>query len=176
MLAIVHAHDPAHPLLLFYTPHVAHMPLQVPARYLDRFIPLANGSDERVCGGFKFPCKPPNPFVVNPTHPGVFSCRAQYHASVTLLDDVIGEVTQALKRKNMWENTLMIFSSDNGGPININSNAANNFPLRGGKFGSLEGGIRSAAFVSGGFLPASARGTQCHGMVPPLTLIPPPSK
>jgi hypothetical protein len=30
LLSIVHEHDLARPLLLFYTPHVAHMPLQVP--------------------------------------------------------------------------------------------------------------------------------------------------
>ena len=36
---------------------------------------------------------------------------------------------------------------------------------RGGKFGPLEGGIRVAAFVSGGYLPPTARGTTCSGMI-----------
>ena len=43
MLEIVVAHDmDAGPLLLFYAPHVAHLPLQSPPEYLERFIPLTN--------------------------------------------------------------------------------------------------------------------------------------
>ena len=50
--------------------------------------------------------------------------------------------------------------ADNGGPASIyaSSHCANNWPLRGGKKTNFEGGIRTAAFVSGGFLPAAARG------------------
>ena len=36
---------------------------------------------------------------------------------------------------------------------------ANNFPLRGGKYSNFEGGIRVNAFVSGGYLPESVKGT-----------------
>ena len=38
-----------------------------------------------------------------------------------------------------------------------------NFPLRGGKFYDFEGGVRSAAFVSGGYLPPAVRGSSTHG-------------
>ncbi len=41
----------------------------------------------------------------------------------------------------------------------------NNYPLRGGKYSQFEGGIRSTAFVSGGFLPEAVRGTQQSGMI-----------
>ena len=51
--------------------------------------------------------------------------------------------------------------SDNGGPLETMTN----HPLRGGKFSDFEGGVRSAAFVSGGLLPASARGTTSNGYV-----------
>ena len=122
-----------------------------------------------------FPCSPPNPLVLDPatgctggansSRPCRFACRAQYAASVALLDDVVGNVTAAMLGRGMWDGTLMIFSSDNGGPETLRSNAANNYPQRGGKFGPLEGGIRVAAFVSGGYLPGSARGTQCDGMI-----------
>jgi arylsulfatase B len=177
LLSIVREHDAAKPLLLFYTPHVAHMPLQVPAEYLDRFRPLTESGpgDEGLCGQFSFPCTPPNALVLDPatgctggensSKPCHFACRAQYAASVALLDDVIGNVTAAIVGRGMWDDTLMIFSSDNGGPETLHSNAANNYPQRGGKFGSMEGGIRVAAFVSGGYLPRSARGTHCDGMI-----------
>ncbi len=52
-----------------------------------------------------------------------------------------------------------------GGPVYIPESAANNYPLRGGKYSEFEGGIRSAAFVSGGLLPESVRGTQQAGII-----------
>jgi arylsulfatase A-like enzyme len=41
-------------------------------------------------------------------------------AMAKCMDDGIGNVTAALKAKGMWENTVVIFSSDNGGPTNGN--------------------------------------------------------
>jgi len=52
-----------------------------------------------------------------------------------------------------------VLTSDNGGPSDPIESGSNNWPLRGGKYSDFEGGIRAAAFVSGGFLPAAARGT-----------------
>ena len=46
-----------------------------------------------------------------------------------------------------------------GGPIQGGS-GANNFPLRSGKFSWFEGGIRVNAFMGGGFLPTTVRGTR----------------
>jgi len=60
----------------------------------------------------------------------------------------------------MYKNTLIVFSSDNGGVP-----GANQFPLRGVKFSNFEGGIRSAAFVSGGFLPEGRRGKTESGLI-----------
>ena len=46
----------------------------------------------------------------------------------------VGNVTAALRQKEMWDNLLIVFSTDNGGPIYGNGSAgANNFPLKGGK-------------------------------------------
>ena len=57
-------------------------------------------------------------------------------------------------QEGLFENTLIIFSSDNGGDL-----SKNNWPLRGSKYSDFEGGIRTAALVSGGYLPANVRGT-----------------
>jgi arylsulfatase I/J len=70
----------------------------------------------------------------------------------------------ALVAKRMWENTLMVFTSDNGGPIYVPA-SANNYPHRGGKYSDWEGGVRTNAFVSGGWLHASARGSVHRGIV-----------
>eukprot|EP01052_Picozoa_sp_SAG31_P007050 SAG31_NODE_331_length_17518_cov_32.495042_15_plen_239_part_00 len=51
----------------------------------------------------------------------------------------------------MWSNTLVVITSDNGGPM-YGNNAANNFPLKGHKFTSFEGGIRVIGAVAGGFI------------------------
>mmetsp|Transcript_21502 Transcript_21502/g.40453 ORF Transcript_21502/g.40453 Transcript_21502/m.40453 type:complete len:238 (-) Transcript_21502:4-717(-) len=45
-----------------------------------------------------------------------------------------------------------MFTSDNGGCVKLEESGGNNYPLRGGKYSDLEGGIRTAAFVSGGYL------------------------
>ncbi len=55
------------------------------------------------------------------------------------MDDAIGAVTDSLRRVGAWDNTLLFFISDNGGPL---AQSANNTPLRGGKHQDYEGGIR----------------------------------
>ena len=69
---------------------------------------------------------------------------------VSIMDDGIGNVTQALKKAGIFDNTLMIFSSDNGGPTNGNEGSmSNNFPLRGGKNTIWEGGTRVIGAIAG---------------------------
>lgn len=68
----------------------------------------------------------------------------------------------ALRQKGMYENTLIIFHSDNGGELN---NAGSNLPMRGGKFTYWEGGTRVNSFASGGVIPTAARGTHYDGLL-----------
>lgn len=65
----------------------------------------------------------------------VTAMRKNVAAAVTALDDSIGDLIETLERNNMYDNTIIIFSTDNGGaPIEMfNHNAGTNFPLRGGK-------------------------------------------
>lgn len=78
---------------------------------------------------------------------------------VSFLDDTIGQLVAALRQRAMYDSTLVVFSSDNGGPIKLSESAASNHPYRGGKYADLEGGVRAAAFVSGGLVPTDLRGT-----------------
>ena len=59
----------------------------------------------------------------------------------------------------MYDNTLIVMTSDNGGDCQFGQ-PANNFPLKGRKCSVWDGGTRVAAFVSGGFVPAQNRGTK----------------
>ena len=83
----------------------------------------------------------------------------------TALDEAIGNVTRTLRATNMYNNTLIVFYADNGGPLVTTGKSGNNYPLKGGKTDDFEGGTRAAAFVSGGFVPASLRGGVNHAYI-----------
>jgi len=81
-------------------------------------------------------------------------CDNVLHAMLREADKFIGRLTELLKKKSMYDNTLVVFTSDNGGVGD-----GNNYPLRGEKHTSWEGAMRTAAFVSGGLVPKTLRGT-----------------
>ena len=78
---------------------------------------------------------------------------------ISEMDDCIGDVIGALKASKKWDNTLVIFSSDNGAP-NAKNVRNRNFPLRGFKTQIFEGGVKVPAIVSGGVVPERARGSE----------------
>jgi len=50
---------------------------------------------------------------------------------VAALDDSIGDVVRSLNHHDMLNNTIIVFTTDNGGPANgYDGNAACNYPLR----------------------------------------------
>jgi arylsulfatase A-like enzyme len=63
--------------------------------------------------------------------------KAEYKALVTQLDDAVGAILDELRAQGEQDNTLVVFTSDNGG-----SSRADNGSLRGGKAQMFEGGIR----------------------------------
>jgi len=83
---------------------------------------------------------------------------------VHLLDTYVGRIVQGLQQKSMWGNTVFLYVSDNGGGLALGV-GGNNYPLRGGKGSEWEGGVRLAAFLSGGFLPSDVRGTTYQGVM-----------
>ncbi len=64
--------------------------------------------------------------------------RAAYAAMVETLDHLVGRVLSELETQGLAKNTLVIFTSDNGGHPEYASNA----PLRGSKWNLYEGGVR----------------------------------
>merc|ERR1712137_1445094 len=71
------------------------------------------------------------------------------------LDKSIGDFVDMLKARDMWEDTLLWITTDNGGMTQYQTDfpgsASSNFPLRGGKTTLFEGGVRGVLW------PASAR-------------------
>jgi arylsulfatase A-like enzyme len=72
------------------------------------------------------------------------SARPMYAAVVDGLDQAIGQVLDTLSAEGIEEETIILFSSDNGGAAYAGG-GADNFPLRGGKGDTYEGGIRVIA-------------------------------
>ena len=64
------------------------------------------------------------------------------------LDQSVGAVVSALERSGMLEDTIIVFTTDNGGPAaGFNQNAASNWPLKGVKDTLWEGGVRGSSLV-----------------------------
>ena len=92
-----------------------HTPLQVPQKYEDMY---PNETDE---------------------------ARRKYLGLVTSMDDYMSIIVNELKDKGLYDNSVIVFSSDNGGAPG--HAGASNFPLRGSKGTLYEGGIRVPGFV-----------------------------
>ncbi|XP_043483335.1 arylsulfatase B-like isoform X2 [Leptopilina heterotoma] len=74
--------------------------------------------------------------------------RRIYAAMVSKLDQSVGEVIAALRRRAMLDNSIIIFLSDNGAPtMGIHSNRGSNYPLRGIKETPWEGAVRGVAAI-----------------------------
>lgn len=72
------------------------------------------------------------------------------------VDEAIGQIIEAVDEKGIRDNTIVIFSSDNGGPSP--GKATMNTPLRAGKGTIYEGGVRVCAFANWpGKIPAGQR-------------------
>jgi len=130
----VRSHDTNKPMFMYLALQNVHSPHQVPTRFLDAY-----SEDD-------FPVDSP---------------RRYGFAMVTALDEAIRKLQAELVAKAMWQNTLLVFTSDNGGK----TSEAPNYPLRGGKGSVFDGGVRVASLVAGGFLPDAMRGRKLDGLI-----------
>jgi arylsulfatase A-like enzyme len=73
--------------------------------------------------------------------------HAVYAAMVEAMDQAVGKVLAKLDALGLRENTLVIFTSDNGGLSTSEGSPTSNLPLRGGKGWAYEGGVREPLIV-----------------------------
>lgn len=74
-----------------------------------------------------------------------------YAAMVKSMDDAVGTLLDVLDREGLTDNTIVVFTSDNGGIDFVNVNdiqVTSNAPLRAGKASIYEGGTREPLIVS----------------------------
>ena len=108
-------HDKSTPYFLYLAYNAPHVPLSPPKDWLDK---------------------------VRRREPGISETRAKLVATIEHLDAGVGRLFDYLKQSGQWENTLIIFTSDNGG---FRGSEPNNGPYRGYKSSMYEGGLRIPA-------------------------------
>ncbi len=135
----IKARDKNKPFFL-YMPFIApHTPLDAPpelkAKYADmedtRTIARSKNTDET---------RKLSKMMLRP------SARPLYAAVVDGMDQAIGRVLETLESEGIADNTIVLFFSDNGGAAYA-SGGSDNYPLRGGKGETWEGGIRAVSLM-----------------------------
>lgn len=117
----VRQHAKDGPFFLYVAHTAPHDPLQAPQKYIDQYAHLDDTPND-----------------------GKPSEKQLTAAMIACMDDGVGRLLKALEETGVARDTIVYFSSDNGGPAGIPSN---NAPLRGGKMGVHEGGVRVPAAV-----------------------------
>ena len=98
------------------------------------------------------------------------SGRGLFGDVVMEIDWSVGEVMRALKRHGLEDNTLVVFTSDNGPWLLYGDHAGSALPLREGKATTFDGGVREPTLMRWpGKIPA---GTVCHEMALSMDLLP----
>lgn len=105
------------PFFLYLAYNAPHTPIQPPADWLEKTMA---------------------------SHPDMSPARAKLVALIEHMDVGIGKALNALKANNLEQNTLVVFTSDNGGQLNV---GANNGGLKDGKQSMYEGGLRVPCIV-----------------------------
>jgi arylsulfatase A-like enzyme len=113
---VIEQAQPEKPFFLYLPFNAPHTPLQVPAEYLMRYAHL---TDKK---------------------------RQAFAAMVECLDEQVGRVVAALEQRGLMKNTLILFSSDNGGLPGVGGAANGN--LRAQKGTLYEGGTRVCALAN----------------------------
>lgn len=136
-VGLIERHDTTQPLFLYFASLAAHAPYQAPEEEIE--------------------ASPRNVFPD--------AQKRTYAAMITGLDRQVGRIVAALEKRKMRDNTLIFFTSDNGGPTSAMfatgarpaeerakeagaKPPCSNAPFSGGKGGLREGGVRLPAFVN----------------------------
>lgn len=123
------------PFFLEFSPTIPHVALQVTQRALKKYE-----------GMFDDKPSPNNGYLPS------FRPRQTYAAMISLMDDYVGQIMQTLRQEGLTENTLVVFTSDNGAPDGEGGAPTRYFKAngdwRGFKGDVFEGGIRVPMIAS----------------------------
>jgi arylsulfatase A-like enzyme len=106
------------PLFLYMAFNAAHTPLQAPQNWLAEY-PEIEDEERRI-----------------------------FAAQVSAMDAEIGRIVKALQQQQVYDNTLIVFTSDNGASLYRGATSGDNRPLRGYKHTLYDGGLRVPTVIS----------------------------
>lgn len=96
--------------------------------------------------------------------------HAVYAAMVEAMDEAVGKVLNQLERSGVADNTVVVFTSDNGGLSTSEGSPTSNLPLRGGKGWVYEGGIREPWIIR--YPGVTEPGAKCDVPICSIDLLP----
>ena len=135
---LLDAHDGSNPFFMFFSFYSVHTPIMAKQDDIAYFkekisrTDFPDGPKTKLEGGVEMKQVQDSP---------------KFASMVKSVDDAVGKIRTKLEEKGLAENTLIIFTSDNGGAAYY-KNATSNLPLRGAKGWYYEGGIREPLIIS----------------------------
>jgi arylsulfatase A-like enzyme len=125
------------PFLLYFSHYAVHTPLQARPKLVEKYKAKAA----------KLASSGPDFLPDHGLQVRAVQNHAVYGAMVESLDTSVGRLLEGLKRLGLETNTIVVFSSDNGGLSTAEGKPTSNLPLRTGKGWAYEGGVREPLLV-----------------------------
>jgi len=153
------------PYFLMLSYYTVHTPLQAPERTVEKYKNKKSAAGDGFEGEEQVWVGPEKKRQnrIRQDHP-------VYAAMIEHLDDNVGRILHALKELGAEDDTIVIFTSDNGGLSTSEGSPTSNRPLRAGKGWLYEGGIRVPFIIAGPDF--AANGTRIKTPVNGMDLLP----
>jgi arylsulfatase A-like enzyme len=134
-IEFIKTRDAKKPFLAYLAFYTVHTPIQAAPRHVKKYRQRADELPELPDGGF---------VADHHVNTKIRQDRPDYASMVQAMDDNVGRLMSALDQLKLSDDTVVIFTSDNGGLSTLPrpSGPTSNYPLRSGKGWCYEGGIR----------------------------------
>ena len=161
-IRLIEKQQPDRPFFLNLWHYAPHTPIQAPAALVEKYKAKAKrlglGADGELKAGEMHPIE--NKRGV-PVKRRLVQSDPVYAAMIENLDANVGRLLAAVERTGRADNTIVVFTSDNGGLSTSEGSPTHNGPLRDGKGWLYEGGLRVPLIIKwpGDKVPAGAIGS-----------------